>query len=316
MSLTSESIAFISQEEQTSAFFELTNSEPKTGTTVFAWFMSVLFQRVCKRMMKTTTKACAANVTNKYEYTLQTLGRSINFVGFRKHHLFACGEGILTRHEIEDAADNCVDRNIPGWSSKCLVLNQISIPEKSKQCKGRDDAVMLVTYRDPIAASLSWVYYKGGYSLARNEVNSRVKALCGKIAARIGLRLYLSWFDLLKKGYSLHTFSYEDLLESPLIHASRLTRVLGLSIEKRVLELVMRDISPEKMRLVQEKLKTGRNSLSVHHGLSHTGQNSRKIGNATNGLYLRILDQPVIDHCRRAGIFHLPQELSFKYGYM
>lgn len=295
---------------------ELTSSEPKTGTTVLAWLVAALFKRICKQVSNDVNVPCRAEVDGrpKFDYVLKIAGRTVHFFGKGKHDVYACGHKLTTRSTIERTANACVQNSIPAWSVECLQRLNLSMPHRIQLCKGKQ-SVNVMTFRHPVATTLSWVHYKYGYSLSRAGLNEQVKSNCEQIAARIGLRYHLFLFLFSEKGYNMHTFAYADLHDHPLIYASRLARVLGFALHQKMLEEVLEDTAPDRMRSIQEDMKNGKYGSTMYHGLSGYGENSRKVGNATNKLYLQLIDPSVVDWCRSVGNFHLPQELALYFGF-
>eukprot|EP00963_Diacronema_lutheri_P001287 scaffold83_cov390-Pavlova_lutheri.AAC.6 len=249
---------------------ELTSSEPKTGTTVLAWLVAALFKRICKQVSNDVNVPCRAEVDGrpKFDYVLKIAGRTVHFFGKGKHDVYACGHKLTTRSTIERTANACVQNSIPAWSVECLQRLNLSMPHRIQLCKGKQ-SVNVMTFRHPVATTLSWVHYKYGYSLSRAGLN--------------------------EQGYNMHTFAYADLHDHPLIYASRLARVLGFALHQKMLEEVLEDTAPDRMRSIQEDMKNGKYGSTMYHGLSGYGENSRKVGNATNKLYLQLIDPSVVD---------------------
>lgn len=236
-------------------------------------------------------------------------GSKITFSALHKHFLEFQGF-VYPMRAVVSLTKACMDVGLSGWSESCAGFAKSGIPEFHPVAG--EQSLYLNIYRDPIAATTSWVKYQSEKELSKQELNRRVLENCAAVAARIGLRARIAWKILPSKGYSVYSYAYESMVEEQEKWAADLLRVIGLHMSAESVQKALDSVSPASMKHVLEDAKKGL-VTDLPAGLELTGVNSRKVGTATAKGYSSDLSTETLASCHRASLKHLPLAMALKY---
>lgn len=291
----------------------LRNTEPKTGTTALEWTFLALFREACAEFWRSNQGSsgnCSVHQDKDQRmYSMELNGSKITFSALHKHFLEFQGF-VYPMRAVVSLTKACMDVGLSGWSESCAGFAKSRIPD-FHPVPG-EQSLYLNIYRDPIAATTSWVNYRSEQELSKQELNRRVLEDCAAVAARIGLRARIAWKILPSKGYPVYSYAYESMVEEQEKWAADLLHVVGLHMSGESVQKALDSVSPASMKHVLEDAKKGL-VTDLPAGLELTGVNSRKVGTATARGYSSDLSTETLASCRRASLKHLPLAMALKY---
>ena len=301
-----------------SANVRLTLCVPKTGTSALEWITQALFDH-----FSGVTGGEAVAVKKYKKHALKWKKNVLRLDVNGKH--YADVNRDAPELGVASAKSFCLKFHIPAYSDKAFdrISHVKAYPNVSKAVKNwkgpsSPKQLFFTTFRDPIATTVSWVYYRKG-KIGMTSLSNHIigNDLCADTAADMALRYRLVTEFLPSRGYDMQPLFFEDMRQHPKEFIRDYADMLGLRVNEEIIEKTMEETSVEHMKKVQRSFKQdpGNHSKEEYSGLSGTGLNARKVRKAEVKGYVKELNEKALRYCRRAAAFHLPKVLREKWGF-
>lgn len=326
-----ERLFFTTSDEKVSKIFEsstvyLTMSIPKSGTTALSWIAHSLFENTKEEIETVLNDHTSKIYSPDRQDTFIWKDMKISFVTVKKHRgrLHECFEGNIQRaldFPYEHHLNLFLEKNISATSNRLIKSlnnsNTLKMSDNDDSC--RTKVRHLAILRNPIATAVSYQKYINPKSTKEQISEVLIKKACNKRSALLSTTWTLIKYVLPYYGFTVETLFYSDLRLNPEEFVEKFASSLGLKVTDKVIERVVSDTSPEKMKQVQESLTLSKNSTERKvirkrfQGLSSKGENSRKVRTASLTGYEREITEEALKFCQERVRFHLPRELLEKF---
>lgn len=298
-----------------SANVRLTLCVPKTGTSALEWITQSLFDHF------SGVAGGEAVVVKKYKKHALKWRQNVLRLDVNGKH-YADVNRDAPELGVASAKAFCLKTHTPAYSDKAFrrISHLQAYPNASAQKSGEKAGRQLffTTFRDPIATTVSWVYYKRG-KIGMSSLSNHIMGndLCADTAADMALRYRLVTEFLPSRGYEINPLFFEDMRQRPKDFIKKYAESIGLRVNEEIVTKTMEETSVEHMKQIQRSFKRdpGNHSKEEYSGLSGTGLNARKVRKAEVKGYVNELNEKALRYCRRAAAFHLPKALRERWGF-